>query len=48
MDPDLILIQKEVAQMDDVKVGPFGDKIKTWDKVSEDYERVYLYLLKYQ
>jgi len=29
-----------------VKVGPFSDKIRTWDAVSRDYERVYCACLK--
>ena len=29
----------------DVKVGPFSDKIRTWDKVAEDYEKVYYEVL---
>jgi len=30
----------------DIKVGPFSDKIRIWDKVAEDYEKVYAELLK--
>jgi len=39
---------KEVAELilkiasSDVKVGPFSNKIRTWDKVAEDYEKIYL------
>ncbi|MDD1774046.1 MAG: glycosyltransferase family 4 protein [Methanobacterium sp.] len=29
----------------DIQVGPFSDKIRTWDKVSGDYEKVYQELL---
>ncbi len=29
----------------DVKVGPLSDKIRVWDKVSEEYEKLYLNLL---
>ncbi|MCE7698020.1 MAG: glycosyltransferase, partial [Methanobacterium paludis] len=38
---------KEVSDLilrihkNDVKVGPFSEKIRTWEKVSEDYENVY-------
>ena len=38
---------KEVADLivkiyeNDVKVGPFSKKIRTWDKVAEDYELIY-------
>ncbi len=45
---------KEVAKMilkiykDDVKVGPFSDKIRTWHKVSEEYEKLYLNILGQQ
>ena len=28
-----------------IKVGPFSKKIRTWDKVVEDYERIYTWLL---
>ncbi len=43
---------EEVAKMilkiykDDVKVGPLSDKIRLWDKVSEDYEKLYLHILE--
>jgi glycogen synthase len=30
----------------DMEVGPFSDKIRKWIKVSDDYERIYLDLLK--
>ena len=30
----------------DVQVGPFSDKIRTWDKVVEDYEKVYMKIIK--
>jgi glycosyltransferase involved in cell wall biosynthesis len=42
---------KEVANLiikikkDNFKVGPFSKKIRTWNEVSEDYERVYSNLL---
>ena len=42
---------EEVAELilkivdSDVKVGPFSKKIRTWDEVVEDYERVYLQLM---
>jgi glycosyltransferase involved in cell wall biosynthesis len=38
---------KEVADLilkiyeNDIKIGPFSEKIRTWDEVVEDYERVY-------
>ena len=38
---------KKVAELiikiheSDVQVGPFSDKIRTWDKVAEEYERLY-------
>ena len=43
---------KEVAELilkivnSDIKVGPFSKKIRTWDKVVEDYEKVYNSLIK--
>lgn len=43
---------EEVANMvlkiyhDQVKVGPFTEKIRTWDKVARDYEKLYSNLLK--
>ena len=40
---------KEVADLiiddNDVTVGPFSDKIRTWDKVAEGYEEVYYKLI---
>lgn len=43
---------KEVANLileiynNDVKVGPLSNRIRTWDKVAEDYEKIYLELIK--
>ncbi len=47
--PDPTEVAKMVLKIytDDVKVGPFSDKIRTWDKVSKDYENVYLDFLKH-
>lgn len=39
---DLILMIHE----DDVTVGPFTDKIRTWKEVAEDYERSYMSLTR--
>lgn len=45
---------KEVAELilkivnSDVKVGPFSRKIRTWDKVAEDYEAVYKKVLNFE
>ena len=45
---------KEVANLilkivkSDVKVGPFSKKIRTWDKVVEDYEKTYSNVLAKQ
>ena len=30
----------------DIEVGPFSEKIRTWDKVTNDYERIYTKILK--
>ncbi|XRO76036.1 glycosyltransferase family 4 protein [Methanocaldococcus sp. 28A] len=44
---------KEVAELilkivnSDVKVGPFSKKIRTWEEVARDYEKVYQSLLKH-
>jgi len=43
---------REVAELilkivnSDIKVGPFSKKIRTWDKVVRDYERVYYHVLQ--
>jgi len=43
---------KEVADLiikiheNDVKVGPFSEKIRTWDRIAEDYEKAYYELIK--
>ena len=42
---------KELAELiikiheSDVKVGPFSNKIRTWDEVAKDYEKVYVEML---
>lgn len=41
---------KEVAKLvikiheNDIKVGPFSEKIRTWDKITENYEEIYIKL----
>ena len=45
--PDPKQVAEKVLEIydDEVQVGPFSDKIRTWDKVAHDYERVYQALL---
>ena len=43
---------KEVAELiikihdEETKVGPFSDRIRTWDKVAVDYEKLYERIIK--
>ncbi|MGZ4870154.1 MAG: glycosyltransferase family 4 protein [Halobacteriota archaeon] len=46
--PDPEKVAKAITKIyyGNVQVGPFSDKIRTWDTVSRDYERVYCRCLK--
>ena len=46
--PDPQRVAKLVLRIleNDVQVGPFSNKIRTWERVIQDYEEVYKYVLK--
>jgi len=45
--PDPVKLSELIQEINskDIEVGPFSSKIRTWDKVTEDYEKIYYKML---